>query len=183
MENIKIPKTILAAVISFGLFIVSGCNKESQSGHVKPAGVPHNTVPEIFAGDFTWKQVRNAAANNQYSDSYSEFSVGTTAHINKNGTGTWVFHYDITGADGGRTSVRIDSEVAYEITPLRKNHARIVVHFIRGKNYLDDKFHHELDESDLYPNGDFVYEDIEYGRNEAGQIYFNAGPGITFLKK
>ncbi|HZG25146.1 MAG TPA: hypothetical protein VEZ17_11225 [Chitinophagaceae bacterium] len=182
MEKIKIFKEIFA-VILFVSVIVSACNKESHTRHVARARVPYNTVPELFAGDFTWKQVRNAGVNNQYGDSYSELSVGTTAHINKNGTGTWVFHYDITGADGRRTSVRIDSEVTYEITALRKNRARIIVHFLRGKNYMDDKFQHDLEESDLYPNGDFVYDNVEYGRNEAGQVYFNTEPGITFLKK
>jgi hypothetical protein len=165
------------------LVLNAGCNKETKSARADLSRVPRKAVPEPFRGDFTWTQVSDSAGNDQYGGAYAAISAGTSAHLNQDGTGTWVFRYDITYADGAHKCFHIDSDVTYEVTRLDDSHVTIVVHFISGKNYEDDQFLHKLDASRLYPYGDLVYENIEYAKNANGKLYFKAGPEVTFTKK
>lgn len=182
MKLFSLASKALMALALFGSLATVGCKKNSDD-KVNVGNVPHKAVPEPFQGDFQWTQVSSTGYEDQYGGSYSALTVGVAAHLNANGTGTWVFRYDITYSTGRQKSVHIDSDVAYEITKLSEDRANVIVHFIRGKNYEDGQFLHDLDASKIYPNGDFVFNNIEYGVNEQGKIYFKTDPTTVFVKK
>ena len=156
-----------------------GCKKESN---VVDAGqVPHTEVPAEFQGQFASVHTRGGYTD-PYGGYYEGLSWGTVFNINANGTGTYVFRYDITYASGGKKNVHIDGDVAFEITRLSNNRADIIIHFIRGKNYEDGKFLHDLDATKIYPNGDMHWSNVEFGRNAQGVIYFIASADDTYTK-
>ncbi|PSR56952.1 hypothetical protein AHMF7605_27385 [Adhaeribacter arboris] len=183
MKNlIKFKSNRFLFSICFLLVTALGCTKEEME-EVIVGDVPHKTVPEPFTGDFAWSQVSSGGYNDAYGGYYSGLALGAQMHLNQNGTGTYVFRYDIHYANGGAKSVHIDSDVAYEIEKISADRMNMTIHFIRGKNYEDGHFLHDLDPSKIYPNGDFVWNNVPYGINAQGKIFFQPGPDLTFTKK
>lgn len=158
------------------LFSTVSCTKAIDAGNV-----PHKPVPAEFQGTFTSVHTR-APQVDPYGHYTDGLSWGTVFTIKADGTGTHVFRYDINYYSGGNKNVHIDTDAAYEITKIDANHADIIVHFIRGKNYEDGKFLHDLDASKIYPNGDFVFKNVEFGKNAQGKTYFVASADDTFTK-
>jgi hypothetical protein len=52
------------------------------------------------------------------------------------------------------------------------NRACMVIHFVSGKNYHNGVLKHDLRATKLYPNGDVVWNNAEYGTNSEGQTIF-----------
>lgn len=173
-----IQKTRLVC-LCMALFIVISCTKNADT--VDAGQVPHKPVPAEFQGQFASVHTRGGYTD-PYGGYYAGLSWGTVFNIKPNGTGTWVFRYDVTYASGGQKKVHIDCDVAYEITKLSNDRADIIVHFIRGKNYEDGKFLHDLDASKIYPNGDIHWSDVSFGINAQGKMYFVPSADDTFTK-
>lgn len=174
-----VQKTGLMLGLCVWLLSAFGCKKNSDE--IDTAGVPHKDVPSEFQGQFTSVHTRGAYTD-PYGGYYSGLSWGTVFNIKPNGTGTYVFRYDITYASGGKKNVHIDGDVTYEITKMNNGRADIVVHFIRAKNYEDGRFLHDLDASKIYPNGDIHWTNVEYGKNPQGKMYFIASADDTFTQ-
>lgn len=168
----------IALTLSMGLLLLStiSCTKPVEAGNV-----PHKPVPSELQGTFTSVHTR-AGQVDQWGHHTDGLSWGTVFKLNADGTGTYVFRYDIVYYTGGTKSVRIEGDIACEITRLDANHVDMVIHFIRAKNYEDGKFLHDLDSSKIYPNGDLVYKGVEVGKNSQGKTYFVASVNDTFTK-
>ncbi|RYU91917.1 hypothetical protein EWM62_00300 [Mucilaginibacter terrigena] len=178
-------KTGLILSLCLMLMHAAGCKKDNKTnnGPVDAGNVPHTEVPEPFVGEFAWSQVSSGGYSDQYGGYYSNLVVGAHMRLDKKGTGIFIYRYDIRYSNGGSKSVHIDSDVAYEIQKLNSERMTIIIHFIRGKNYEDGVFLHDLDAAKIYPNGDYVWENVPYGTNAQGKIYFQPGPELTFTKK
>ncbi len=50
-----------------------------------------------------------------------------------------------------------------------------IIHYVTGKNYHNGVLPHDLDASNLYPNGDVMYNDTQYGTNSQGKTFFLVG--------
>lgn len=174
-----IKTTAFLLGLCVALLSAVSCKKDSA---VDARGVPHKDVPAEFQGQFSSVHTRGGYTD-PYGGYYSGLSWGTVFNIAPNGTGVYVFRYDITYASGGQKKVRIEGDVAYEITKMANGRADIIIHFLRGKNYEDGKFLHDLDASKIYPNGDIHWTDVEYGRNAQGKLYFVASANDTYTQR
>ncbi|MBE7172095.1 MAG: hypothetical protein INR73_16020 [Williamsia sp.] len=176
-HNPVIKQARLVLGLGFAIFSAVCCTKPVDTGNV-----PHKPVSSEFQGTFISAHIRAPQVDQggHYTDG---LSWGTVFNIKPDGSGTHVFRYDINYYAGGSKNVRIETDAAYEITSIDASHADIIVHFIRGKNYEDGKFLHDLDASKIYPNGDFVFRNVEYGVNGQGKTYFVASADDTFTQK
>ena len=161
---------LLMASITF-----AGCEKDvTNSGAFD--NVPRKDVPEPFVGTFTY-----VTSTGGYVDEYGHYmpgvAHGVTLTINRNGTGTSLYRVETGSYSGTVTTDEIRSKCTYEISKTDGNRANIVIHFVSGKNYHNGALLHDLDVSKLYPNGDVVWNDAEYGTNSEGKTIFIVGTG------
>jgi hypothetical protein len=138
--------------------------------------VPRTAVPDPFVGSFMY--VTSTGGYVSQSGVYvPAVAQGLTLTINKNGTGSSLYYVETNGYGGTKTTDEIRTNCTYEIKKTSGNRADIIIHYVSGKNYHNGVLRHDLDASVLYPNGDAVWNDVEYGVNNAGKTIFIVGSG------
>src|SRR5215217_8545267 len=118
-----ITTLLLIAVISSH----SSCKKEAALDKQEFGDVPRKEVPEPFVGTFTYVTTTGGYVD-QYGNHYPGVAQGVNLNINKNGTGSSLYHVETGSYSGPIQTVEIRSKCTYEITKTDANHANIIIH-------------------------------------------------------
>lgn len=162
-----------SALLLSSVLLFSSCKKDAAiTGEYGNA--PRKEVPEPLVGSFIY-----VTSTGEYVDEsgghYPVVAQGVTLTINKNGTGSSLYHVETGSYAGLGDTYEIRSKCTYEITKTDATHANIVIHYVSGDNYQNGVLRHHLDASQLYPNGDAVWDNTEIGTNAEGKTIFIIG--------
>jgi hypothetical protein len=178
MKKVTIStKALFIAIMIYGAIVSFGCKKDVASGRGGGFGnAPRKEVPDPFVGDFMYVTSTGGYVD-QSGHQIPGVSQGVSYHINKDGTGTSLYHAETGSYSGAVTTDEIRNNCTFEITKTNESQANIIIHFVSGKNYHNGVLLHDVEASKLYPNGDAVYEGAEFGTNDQGKTYFIVGTG------
>jgi hypothetical protein len=157
------------------VLVLSGC-KKNPADAAAYGNTPRKEVPDPFVGSFIYVTSTGGYVN-QYGNYVPKVAQGLTLNIRKDGTGTSHYYVETNSYGGVRTTDEIRTNCTFEITKTSGNLANIIIHYVSGKNYHNGVLRHDLDASKLYPNGDTVWNDVEYGVNSSGKTIFIVGSG------
>ncbi|MGZ3939539.1 MAG: hypothetical protein ACXVLT_13045 [Flavisolibacter sp.] len=174
-SGIRFLKVFPITVVLLVLSVLSGCKKSSTDSL---GGVPRKDVPDPFVGTFVYVTTSGGWVD-QIGSTTVGVAEGVTLQINKNGTGSWLYSAQSGSYTGAVTTDEVYANCTYEITEIDDSHANIVIHTINGKDYHDHVYLHDLDASKIYPNNDFVYNNVLFGKDSQGTDYFTIGSGST----
>jgi hypothetical protein len=131
-------------------------------------------VPDAFVGSFLYI-TQTGGYVNQYGQHIPGVAQGVTLTINRDGSGSSLYHVE-TGSYAGTVTIdEIRMKCRYEITKTGPNTANVIIHYLSGQNYHNGVLRNNLDASKLYPNGDAVWNDVEIGVNPEGKTIFTIG--------
>src|SRR6476469_883442 len=164
---------LLGALLLASLILFSGCKKDRAFNQAY-GDVPRKEVPEPFVGTFIYVTT-SVGYVDRFGNTYSGVAQGVNLNINKNGTGSSLYHVETNSYSGPVQTVEIRSKCTYEITKTDATHANIIIHYVSGENYENGVLLHQLDASNLYPHGDAVWENAEIGTNSEGKTTFTIG--------
>lgn len=159
--------------------------KKNVTGSDPYNGVPRKEVPEPFVGTFVYV-TQSGGYIDQIGTTTVGVAQGVTLQIHQDGTGNSLYTAESGSFTGAVTTDEVYSSCTFEITKTGDNTANMIIHTVSGKDYHNHVYLHDLDASKVYPNRDIVWNNVTFGTDAQGTVYFTVGEGTdaaTFTRQ